>query len=324
MAKVLVADDSLSVRKVVERALAAKKIEVLSVATGSEAIEQIEREKPDLVVCDVIMPGRDGYQICEFVRTHPELAKTPVLLMSGIVDNSVLERAARVRSTDVMRKPFEAEDLVEKVASLLSAAAVSVPAAPERSLQASVEAARVPAPVASQPKPEPPAPLRAASPVRPPATSPPPPAPLASRPEPEPTAPRRAAGPIGPPATSPPPASRVDLKSLLVQFILLTGVDLAAIVDREGFAIEWAGRTEGPLDVAGAFTSSLAGSAEAIGRELGKGALSGVLLEYKTGVLLLHSIGPAAMLVVLLSDPAVLGKVRYFAKKILPDLAGAI
>lgn len=286
MAKVLVADDSLSVRKVVERVLAAKKIEVLSVATGSEAIEQIEREKPDLVVCDVIMPDRDGYQICEFVRTHPQLAKTPVLLMSGIVDNSVLERAARVRSSDVIRKPFEAADLVRKVSSLLSSAAAAVPAAPDSPPQASVA-------------PAPPAPRR----------------------EPEPAAPRL---PAPPAPGAPPSGSRADLKNLLVQFILLAGVDLAAVVDREGFVIEWAGETEGPPEIAGALASALAGSAEEIGRELGKGALNGVLFEYKAGVVLLHSVSPAAMLVILLGDPTVLGKVRYFVKKILPDLARAI
>ena len=68
MPKVLVVDDSLSVRKVVQRALESKRIEVLSAASGSEALEQIAREAPDLIVCDVIMPDMDGYQICDFVK----------------------------------------------------------------------------------------------------------------------------------------------------------------------------------------------------------------------------------------------------------------
>src|SRR6266542_7129746 len=105
MAKVLVVDDSLSVRKVIERALGAKKIEVLSAASGKEAIEQIGSEEPDLVVCDVIMPDMDGYQICEFVRRHSHLGGTRVLLISDIVNPAVLERAAAAGSTDVMLKP---------------------------------------------------------------------------------------------------------------------------------------------------------------------------------------------------------------------------
>ncbi|HEY7433961.1 MAG TPA: response regulator, partial [Methylomirabilota bacterium] len=98
MPKVLVVDDSLSVRKVVQRALESKRIEVLSAASGNEALEQIAREAPDLIVCDVIMPDMDGYQICDYVKKHPTLGPTPVLLISGIVNGTVLERAAKVRA----------------------------------------------------------------------------------------------------------------------------------------------------------------------------------------------------------------------------------
>ena len=75
MAKVLVVDDSLSVRKVVERALLARQMEVVCAATGSEALECIERDEPDVVVCDVVMPDKDGYEICEFVKGHPRLGR---------------------------------------------------------------------------------------------------------------------------------------------------------------------------------------------------------------------------------------------------------
>jgi CheY-like chemotaxis protein/predicted regulator of Ras-like GTPase activity (Roadblock/LC7/MglB family) len=120
MPKVLVVDDSLSVRKVVQRALESRRIEVLSAASGSEAMEQIGREAPDLIVCDVIMPDMDGYQICDFVKKHPTLGHTPVLLISGIVNSTVLERAAKVRSDDVMRKPFAADELLHRIESFLA------------------------------------------------------------------------------------------------------------------------------------------------------------------------------------------------------------
>src|ERR1700741_1594608 len=130
MAKVLVVDDSLSVRKVVERALLGRQIEVVCAATGSEAIERIERDEPDVVVCDVVMPDRDGYEICDFVKRHPRLAGTPVLLMSGIVSDEVRERAARVQPADVLSKPFAADDLLRKLEGLLASAAKPVPASP--------------------------------------------------------------------------------------------------------------------------------------------------------------------------------------------------
>lgn len=121
MAQVLVVDDSLSVRKMVERALETKGFEVLSASSGAEAMDRIASARPDLVVCDVVMPDVDGYRICEFVRTHPALSETPVLLISGIVNSAVLERAAQVRSSDVLRKPFTADDLTRRVDELLAA-----------------------------------------------------------------------------------------------------------------------------------------------------------------------------------------------------------
>src|SRR5262244_3745949 len=93
MARVLVVDDSLSVRKMVERALETKGLEVVAASSETEAMERLDSTMPDLVVCDVVMPDVDGYRICETVRTHPVLSHTPVLLISGIVNSAVLDRA---------------------------------------------------------------------------------------------------------------------------------------------------------------------------------------------------------------------------------------
>src|SRR5262249_2976453 len=121
MAKILVVDDSVNVRDVVEHALTGERMQVLSAVSGLEAIERIEREHPDLVVCDVLVPDRNGYEICQWVKSHPELGRTPVLLISGTLNPAVLEHAARVRSDDVLGKPFDASELVRKVTDLLAA-----------------------------------------------------------------------------------------------------------------------------------------------------------------------------------------------------------
>jgi CheY-like chemotaxis protein len=120
MPKVLVVDDSLSVRKVVEKALEGRGLHVLSAASGAEAIASIERDRPDVVICDVILPDKDGYQICQYVRTHPTISATPVLLISGVDNGTVQARAAEVRSDEVMFKPFGVDDLVRKIDSLLA------------------------------------------------------------------------------------------------------------------------------------------------------------------------------------------------------------
>jgi len=155
MQKVLVVDDSLSVRKVVEKALEGRGLHVLSAASGAEAIETIERDRPDVVICDVILPDKDGYQICQYVRTHPAISSTPVLLISGIDNGSVQARAAEVRSNGVMFKPFGIDDLVRKIDGLLGRANGSrLPASailPGASASAPAAAPKAPSPTAAAP-----------------------------------------------------------------------------------------------------------------------------------------------------------------------------
>jgi CheY-like chemotaxis protein/predicted regulator of Ras-like GTPase activity (Roadblock/LC7/MglB family) len=121
MPNVLIVDDSLSVRKVVEHALSPHQIDVIAAASAADAFAALEQAQPDVVICDVILPDKDGYEICAFIRAHARLGRTPVLLISGIVDDKVRERAAAVNANGVMFKPFSAETLVQKVEELLAA-----------------------------------------------------------------------------------------------------------------------------------------------------------------------------------------------------------
>ena len=293
MPKVLVVDDSLSVRKVVQRALESKRIEVLSAASGSEAIEQIGRETPDLIVCDVIMPDMDGYQICDFVKKHPTLGHTPVLLISGIVNSTVLERAAKVRSDDVMRKPFAADELLHRIESLLPAPG------------------RAPAPAVTVAAP---APAAVAAPA---------PTPFVAPPWPERRVPA-SPHPVAAPAAAPVVEQMADLKPLLSSVADLPGVSLTALIDREGALMEEAGGLLPEAALAGALAACLVESTDGVGRALAQGQLQSMILEYETGVVLLNVVGSDAMLAVVLGDPAVLGKVRYHVKKALPDLVRAV
>ena len=292
MPKVLVVDDSLSVRKVVQRALESKRIEVLSAASGSEALEQVARETPDLIVCDVIMPDMDGYQICDFIKKHPTLGHTPVLLISGIVNSTVLERAAKVRSDDVMRKPFAADELLHRIESLLPASRRPAPSG-------------APAPaVVSAPS------VSAAAPTPDRRTT---------------FEPERPA-PIAKPVTvvAPVVESVPDLKALLAGVAELAGVSLTALIDREGALMEVAGGLLPEAELAGALAACLVESTDGVGRALTQGSLQSLILEYDGGVVLLNAVGAGAMLAVVLGDPAVLGKVRYHVKKALPDLVRAV
>ncbi|HZP38499.1 MAG TPA: response regulator [Methylomirabilota bacterium] len=298
MPKVLVVDDSLSVRKVVQRALESRRIEVLSAASGNEALEQIGRNVPDLVVCDVIMPDMDGYQICDFVKKHPTLSQTPVLLISGIVNGTVLERAAKVRSDDVMRKPFAAEELLQRIDSLLGAQTKSVPAvspSPPGSKSSSI-----PAPMSAEASPSTVAGSRGV-----------------------PTQPVMAAAPAAPVAAAPiptAPEAPADLKAVLESVAGVPGVSLTALMDREGALMEAAGGLLPEAGLTGALASCLVDATGGVGEALKQGRVQSIILEYETGVVLLNVVGDDAMLAVVLDDPAVLGKVRYHVKKALPDL----
>jgi CheY-like chemotaxis protein/predicted regulator of Ras-like GTPase activity (Roadblock/LC7/MglB family) len=145
MAKVFVVDDSVSVRKAVERLLAPRGMAVTSCASGNEALARLPGEAPDLVICDLVLPDLDGYEVCRWLRQVPALAATPVLFISGIVDADVASRVAALGVEGILEKPFSGEDLVTTVERILTASRLASPA-PGRT--ASPAAATVPPPAA--------------------------------------------------------------------------------------------------------------------------------------------------------------------------------
>jgi CheY-like chemotaxis protein len=118
---ILVVDDSLSVRKVAERMLREAGLEVALAANGEEALAWLSTNQPDLVIADVIMPDKSGFEVCAFVRAQASLANTPVLLISGFVDDEVTRQAEACRADGVIKKPFQGASLRERVLDLLSA-----------------------------------------------------------------------------------------------------------------------------------------------------------------------------------------------------------
>ncbi len=120
MSKILIADDSIAVRKVAERLLTEAGMVVSLAANGTEALAFLGRECPDLVVSDVIMPDKSGYEVCSFVRAQPNLAAVPVLLISGIVNDEVTRQAECCHADGVLKKPFQGTSLKDRVQDLLT------------------------------------------------------------------------------------------------------------------------------------------------------------------------------------------------------------
>ena len=112
-------DDSATMREVIKIAFRKENIQVVTCADAASALAQFDALAPDVVITDVIMPDKDGYQVCQFVKEHERLARTPVILMSGVVNKSVAEKAMAVKADELIRKPFQPQDLIARVKNLL-------------------------------------------------------------------------------------------------------------------------------------------------------------------------------------------------------------
>jgi CheY-like chemotaxis protein len=114
-------DDSATMREVIKIAFRRENIHVITCGDAASALSQFEQNPPDVVITDVIMPDQDGYSVCSQIKQNPQYAKTPVILMSGVVNKSVADRAVAVHADELVRKPFQPQELIGRVRSLLNA-----------------------------------------------------------------------------------------------------------------------------------------------------------------------------------------------------------
>ncbi|GAC1664029.1 MAG: hypothetical protein NVS9B4_19250 [Candidatus Acidiferrum sp.] len=112
-------DDSATMREVIKIAFRRENIQVITCADAASAMAQFEQHRPDIVITDVIMPDQDGYSVCSQIKQHPEYGSIPVLLMSGVVNKSVAEKAIAVKADELIRKPFQPQELLGRVRGLL-------------------------------------------------------------------------------------------------------------------------------------------------------------------------------------------------------------
>jgi len=120
--KILLADDSITIQKVIELTFSDEDFEVVTVGNGRLAIEKAQEVRPDVVLCDIIMPEKDGYEVCEQIKKNAAFSHVPVLLLTGAFEPFDQERAARAGYDGSLAKPFEPETLIAKVRDLLARA----------------------------------------------------------------------------------------------------------------------------------------------------------------------------------------------------------
>jgi len=196
--KILLADKSITIQKVVEMLFSGKEYEVTCVSDGDSAFSEASRVVPDVVLADVDLPRIDGYTFAGRLRETPALAKVPVILMLSRDDVYDAMKGKLAGLSDNIAKPFESQELIGKVKKALLAAPPAVPAS-----KPAAEAVVPPKPVAPP-----------ASPLKPVVAPPPPPKPVAAPPPPlpavKPMAPPKPVAAPPSPAAVPSPSARIQ------------------------------------------------------------------------------------------------------------------
>src|SRR5262245_50658026 len=119
MPKLLLADDSVTIQRVIELTFADENVQVIAVCDGQQAIDRIKADRPDIVLADIGMPERDGYEVASFVKSTPDFSHIPVLLLTGAFEPVDEARARGVGADGVLVKPFEPQMVISRVRELL-------------------------------------------------------------------------------------------------------------------------------------------------------------------------------------------------------------
>ena len=144
--KLLLADDSVTIQRVIELTFSGEDVDVFAVSDGEQAIARIQTDRPDIVLADIGMPKRSGYDVAAFIKGDPALKHIPVLLLAGAFEPVDDAQAADVGCDGVLVKPFEPQHVIARVRELLEGKKSEPVRAP-----APVSAARVEAPPAPSP-----------------------------------------------------------------------------------------------------------------------------------------------------------------------------
>ncbi len=119
--KLLLADDSVTIQKVIELTFADEGVRVVAFGNGQSAIDWLSETAPDIVLADVFMPEKNGYEVCEYVKQHEKLKHIPVMLLVGSFEPFDEAEARRVGADDILTKPFQSiRRLIDRVGALVT------------------------------------------------------------------------------------------------------------------------------------------------------------------------------------------------------------
>jgi DNA-binding response OmpR family regulator len=119
-ASLLVVDDEEPLRQALEYLVRRAGHRVVTAATGEAAVEIVQRDHPDLVLLDVELPGRNGYDVCQSIRRDPNVADTLILMLSARTAEVDVAKGLAVGADAYLGKPFSATELIDQVNALLA------------------------------------------------------------------------------------------------------------------------------------------------------------------------------------------------------------
>jgi two-component system alkaline phosphatase synthesis response regulator PhoP len=117
--KILVVDDEIYIVHILDFSLGMEGYEVLTASDGEQALETAQREQPDLIVLDIMMPKLDGYETCKLLKADDRTRQIPVILLSAKGRHTDQKIGYEVGADDYITKPFSPRKLVERINTLL-------------------------------------------------------------------------------------------------------------------------------------------------------------------------------------------------------------
>jgi len=114
-ATVLIIDDEIHIRRLIAQMLELAGYQVLEASSGSEALRLMEQTKPDVITCDIFMPGMNGFEVLEAIKSEPATAEIPVIMLTAIGQEKDTARAEALGADDYITKPFGTTNLVETI-----------------------------------------------------------------------------------------------------------------------------------------------------------------------------------------------------------------
>jgi two-component system phosphate regulon response regulator PhoB len=114
-ATVLIIDDEIHIRRLTARVLEMAGYHVLEAASGTQALRVIEKTRPDVITCDIAMPGMDGFEVLQALKAQPTTAEIPVIMLTAIGEEKNAAQATALGAADYITKPFSSTNLIETI-----------------------------------------------------------------------------------------------------------------------------------------------------------------------------------------------------------------